>query len=149
VTAVLTTTHPRAQCVDLRATCAGAYRLVWDPAYAAERPDFRAVEAPWLTRIACRFGWIAPHGGRRLAAYSTTRRRPLAAWPGVTVAQGGPGCPEVLVTFEVDALPGVADLLGASRPRRISDAARARLVEAGRRHRFPSRRPASSAGFGV
>lgn len=93
---ILTTTdHPVAQCVDLRATFGRMFRYLMDESYAAERPEFRAIERPWLTRIPCRFGFIAPHGGRRLAAYATARRRALAALPCVTVAQGGDGCPEV------------------------------------------------------
>jgi hypothetical protein len=123
---VLTTTHPVARCVDLRATFGRRFRYVHDPSFAAERPDQRAVEAAWLTRIPCRFGFIAPHGGRQLAAYSTTRRKALASLSGVTVAQGGPGCGEVLVTFDVGDLPAVAALLGALRPPQLSPAEQAR-----------------------
>jgi hypothetical protein len=44
---VLTTTHPVAQSVDLRATFAGRFWFEWDESYAAERLEFRTVEAPW------------------------------------------------------------------------------------------------------
>ena len=117
---VLTTNHPVAQCVDLRATFTGIFRFAWDPARQAERPEWRRREAAWLTRIPCRYGFIYPHGGRRLAAYSTTRRRRLGALPAVTVVQGGPGCPEVTVTFDVEAIHVVAALLEARRPPRLS-----------------------------
>ena len=133
--------HPVASCVDLRATFAGQFRLTWDPSYDAERPDWRKVEAAWLTRIPCRFGFIAPHGGRRLMAYTTTRRRALAALPCVTPHQVGDG--EILVTFDVGDIEAVAEVLGAKRPRQISEATRARL----RRQGFqPHRGTISRAG---
>lgn len=48
---VLTTTHPVVQCVGLRTTFAGRFRFEGDESHGAERPAFRAVEAPWLTVI--------------------------------------------------------------------------------------------------
>jgi hypothetical protein len=121
--------HPVVACVDLRATFAGRFRFTWDESYYGERPDRRKVEAPWLTRIPCRFGFIAPHGRRRLMAYTTTRRRALAALPCVTVHQQGRG--EVAVTFDVADIDVVATMLVAKRPRRISDAMRTRLRRQG------------------
>lgn len=129
--AILTTDHPVAQCVDLRATFGRRFRYVMDESFAAEQPEFRAIEKPWLTRIPCRFGFIAPHGGLALAAYSTTRRRALAALPCVTVYQGGDGATEVLVHFDVKDIQPVADLLEARRPRAISPETRARLAGQG------------------
>lgn len=142
-TVVLTTTHPVAQCVDLRATFKGHFRFTWDPAYAAERPDFRTVEAPWLTRIPCRAGFICPWGGRRLAAYSRSRRRALQALPGVTVVQGGALggqlCPEVIVTFDVSLIEAVAELLGARRPRVLSPEQREQFIARGTAFRYAAR----------
>ena len=129
---ILTTGHPVAQCVDLRATFAGQFRFGWDEAYAVERPEFRRIEAPWLTIIRCQFGKIFPWGGRLLAAYTTTRRHRLATLPGVTVAQGGRvgrfDGPEVIVTFDVSQIAAVAELLVARRPRHMSPEQRARAV---------------------
>jgi len=136
---VLTTEHPVAQCVDLKATFGRSFRYAMDPAYAVERSEFRAIEKPWLTRIPCRFGFIAVHGGRRLSAYATTRRRALAALSCVTVAQQGDG--EVLVTFDVTDLPVVAELLVARRPPRLSPEEQAR-----RRDRMLALRAARKAG---
>jgi hypothetical protein len=121
--------HPVAACVDLRATFRSRFRFTWDESYYAERPDRRKVEAPWVTRIACRYGFICPHGGRRLMAYTTTRRRALAALPGVTVHQEGQR--EIIVTFDVAAIESVAAVLGARRQRRLSDEMRARLRRQG------------------
>ncbi len=89
---ILTTDHPVAQCVDLKATFGTRYRYEWDEAYSAERPEYRAVEAPWLTIIPCKFGRIFPWGGRTLAAYCDAggmKCRELQNLPGVAVGQGG------------------------------------------------------------
>ena len=130
---VITTDHLIAQCVDLRATFPGQFRFAWDEAYLAERPDSRRTEAAWLTIIPCRFGRIFPWGGRRLAAYSRSRRRRLACLPGVTVVQGGTvgrlTSGEVIVTFDVDLIDAVADLLKARRPAQVLPAERARRRE--------------------
>jgi hypothetical protein len=137
---ILTTTHPRVQCIDLRATFERRFRYAWDESYAAERPDFRRVEAPWLTVIPCRFGRIFPWGGLRLAAYCAAgplKRRDLERLPGVTVAQGGGrGCPEVVLSFDAEMIDRVAAVLRARRPRRFSDEQRARLLAASAGSRF-------------
>ena len=137
---ILTTTHPRAQCLDLRATFGRRFRYTWDESYAAERQDFRAVEVPWLTVVPCRFGRILPWGGRCLAAYCrarATKRRELGELSGTTVVQGAVlGCPEIVVTFDVDLVEPVAAVLQARRPRRFSDEQRARLLAASAGSRF-------------
>ena len=120
-------------CVDLRAMFAGRFRFAWDPSYTAERAERRSAAATWLTRIPCRFGFIALHGGRRLLAYTTTRRRALVALRCVTVHQEGEG--EVLVTFDVADIDAVAHVLRARRPRQVSAATRARLSRQGFPHR--------------
>lgn len=143
----LTSTHPRAQCVDVRAVFAGRFRFAYDEAYQAERSDLRAVESAWLTIIPCRHGRIFPWGGRRLGAYCTAgKRRTLEMIPGVTVVQGGRGCPDATVTFDVDLLDQVAAVLGARRPRRLSDEQRARFVADGARYRFRPQRTGDGAG---
>jgi hypothetical protein len=127
---ILTTDHPRAQCVDLRRTFAGCpFKFAWDEAYHVERPDHRRIEAAWLTTLPCRVGTIYPHGGRRLAALCTAgapTRRALEALACVTVRQGGgPGCPEVTVTFDVADFGTVAAIMQPRRRRRLSPEQRA------------------------
>src|SRR5436189_2960137 len=111
---VMTTTHPK-PCVDLRATFSDRYKMAWDPAYEAERPDLRNREAPWLTRIPGRFGFIFPWGHCLLAAWCTMsgrRQDELTAISGVEVRSGGRSagrlCPEVIVTFDVSLIDEVA-----------------------------------------
>ena len=127
---ILTTNHPRAQCVDLRQTFADRrFKFAWDDAYHAERSEFRKAEAAWLTTIPCRTGKIYPHGGRHLAAFCSAgapTRRALEALPCVTVTQGGgPRCPEVIVTFDVADVDTVAAIMQPRRQRRLSPEQRA------------------------
>ena len=120
-TPVLTTIHPIAQCVDLRKTFPGQYRFEWDEAYAAERSDYRAVEAPWLTIISCKFGKIFPWGGRKLAAYCPAggaKRNELLRLDCVKVAQGGGS--EVVVTFDVADIDQVAKVMKPRKRRQHS-----------------------------
>jgi hypothetical protein len=137
------TTRPRAQCVNLRATFAGQFRFAHDEAYQAERSDFRKAEACWLTVIPCRVGRIFPWGGRVLAAYcraAATKRRELAALEGVRVVQGAvEGCPEMVVTFDVELIDQIAPVMQAKRPRRLSPEQRLAAVERLRAHQFPAR----------
>ncbi len=128
---VLTTDHPICQCVDLKATFGNRYRYEWDAAYWAERSVFRAVEAPWLTIIPCKFGKIYPHGGRKLAAYCNAggaKRKELETLPSVQVVQGGGAdCPEVIVTFDVAEIEQMAQVLKPRRPRQYLAKTKARL----------------------
>ena len=127
---VLTTNHPICQCVDLRQTFPGQYRFDWDEAYWAERSEFRAVEAPWLQIIPCKFGKIFPWGRRNLAAFCAaggSKRRELENLSCVEIAQGGTPGTEVIVKFDVADIELIADVLKARHPRRYSAQRRAAL----------------------
>lgn len=134
---LLTTDHPTRQCVDLRQTFGTTYRYHWDPSYHAETPAGRKVEQAWLTTIPCKHGSIAPHGGRRLSAYcdaGPVKRRAVERLGCVAVSQGGGECPEIIVTFDVNDIEQVAEVLKARRPRVYSPGEQAkrrkRLAEA-------------------
>jgi hypothetical protein len=135
--------HPR-PCIDLRAMFRGVFRFVWDPAYDIEHPDYRSAEAPWLTRIPCRDGWIAPIGGRRLSAYANRRTRIIAALPCVEVIQGSLGL-EVVVAFDVTDLDTVATAMGARRRRYLSEEQRERLRRVSAPYHFRKKHGAESA----
>ena len=121
---------PVAQCIDLRKTFGTRYRYEWDPAYQTETPDGRKRERAWLTRIPCKYGYIAPHSDRHLAAHSDAgpiKRRQLESLDCVDIHQGGGSCPEVIVTFDVADIAAVAEVLQARKPRVYSPEERARL----------------------
>ncbi len=149
---VMTTNHPICQCVDLRATFPGQYRFEWDEAYAAERPDYRTVEAPWLTIIPCKFGKIFPWGRRNLAAFCAaggSKRRELENLSCVEIAQGGTPGTEVIVKFDVADIEQVAEVLSARRPRQYSATTKAMLKERLARVRPRSRRQKFPATGGL
>ena len=142
---VITTDHPVAQCVDLRATFP-EFKFEWDPAYHAEDAKRRNVEAPWLTRISCRHGFIFPWGDQMLAAYCSAgavKRRQLTSLDCVTVAQGSAGA-DVVVIFDVADLDQVADVMGARKKRRYSRQARAAKAEQLARARTSSKQARSA-----
>lgn len=143
---VMTTDHPRAQCIDLRATYGRAFRYTMDPSFDAERPEFRAVEKPWLTRIACRKGHICPWGGRDLAATSSRRltRQRLMALPFATVNQSGDA--ETTVVFDAQYFDEVAAIMGARRRRPRATEAQRAVLAAGRAKSPLIRRRESTQG---
>ena len=128
----MTTNHPICQCVDLRQTFPGQYRFEWDEAYWIERPEYRAVEAPWLQIIPCKFGKIFPWGRRNLAAFCAaggSKRRELETLSCVEIAQGGTPGTEVIVKFDVADIEQVAEVLRARRPRQYAAKTKAVLKE--------------------
>jgi hypothetical protein len=150
---VFTTTHPIAQSVDLRATFAGGFRFEWDESYAAERPEFRAVEAPWLTGIPGRVGRTSRGADACLRRIRPCGRRdaPWKSSPG-TVRQGGTvgdkTSSEIIVTFEVSRIDAVAVILRSKRPRkRLTPNQRALLVERGRHFRFLRKEDGANEGL--
>ena len=129
------TTHPTCPCVDLKATFGRQFKYTWDPAYAAEKAEWRKTEACWLTRIQCRHGWIFPWGGRQLAACccaGAVKRRQLERLECVQIAQGGGN--EIVVSFDVKDLDTVLAVMQPRKPRRYQPEERAlrtaRLVRA-------------------
>lgn len=126
---VFDTQHPK-PCVDLRATFGTRFKYVWDPSYAAERGDFRKLEARWLTRIPCRLGYLFPWGGRQIAAYSNRRGVFARLRPLGQIRQEGQG--ELVITFDVDQIDAVAELLEARKPIQLSPEERARRQALGR-----------------
>ena len=124
---VLTASHPISQCVDMRKTFGTRFKYTWDPAFKAERPEWRKVEAPWLTRIACRHGWLMPWGGTQLAAYccaGAVKRSQLEQLKCVQIAQGGGN--DLVGVFDVKDLDAVLAVMRARKPRRYSVEERAR-----------------------
>ena len=100
------------------------------------RPAHR-VDDPWLQIVPCRVGHICPWGGSKLAAVTNTpgpTARKLAILSGASLWQDGSDGATVL--FDVALFPQVARLMHPRRCRRLSDEQRAKLIEAGAKHRF-------------
>jgi hypothetical protein len=94
-------------------------------------------EDAWLLIIPGRRGHVFPWGGDRLAASTNTAGRTatrLKVLPGVEVWQDGSDGATVL--FTVDLLDQVVVLLLLRRRRRLTPERRAKLIRAGREHRF-------------
>lgn len=145
---VMDTQH-RTPCINLRESFKGVYKFGWDEAYHAERSEFRAYEAAWLTIIPGKFGKVFLWGGRRLAAYcpaGMAKREQLAVL-GVVKQGGGAAIDrqsfsDVIVVFEPEQLAAVAEVLQLRKPRKpLNPAQRAALEAGGKAHRFQKRTP--------
>jgi len=127
------------KCINLKEMFGDRFKIDVDESYYAERPEFRAVELPWLTIIPCRNGHICPWGGSNLAACtngSGAIAKRLKALPFTTVAQDGADGANVI--FDLAHFDQVAEIMLPRRRRRLSPEARQRLAEAGAKTRFQS-----------
>jgi hypothetical protein len=124
-------------CIDLAERFGRRYRVEYEPAYSAQYGPRARVCDPWLRVIPCRAGHICPWGGPKLAAVTDNSGptvRKLAALPGVTLLHDGSDGATVL--FNVADFARVAKIMHPRRCRRLSAEQRAKLAEAGAKHRF-------------
>ena len=123
-------------CVDLAARFGDRFRLNWE---ADDRTKllWPREDHPWLYRIPCRYGHVGVQGGELLYAFSDRPRigRQLRTLPFIERAAGDL---EVRIVFQVDQLAAVLAILRPYRRRRLSNAARAELVDRGAATRFGS-----------
>jgi hypothetical protein len=113
------------ECVNLKERFGRRFKVVYEESYYAERPEFRAAEAPWLMMIPCQHGHICPWGGENLAACTRTAgpiAKRLKALPFATVAQDGSDGANVV--FPVDHFEEVAAIMKPRRRRVLSPKAR-------------------------
>jgi hypothetical protein len=124
-------------CVNLRERFGRRYRVEYEESYYAERGPGARADDPWLQIIPCRAGHIYPWGPAMLAASTSSRgstARKLAALPGATLWQDGSDGMTIL--FPVERFPKVAALMHPKRRRQLSPEQKAKLLEAGAKHRF-------------
>lgn len=135
------------ECINLRERFGKRFKVEFEESYYAERPEFRAAEAPWLMIVPCRFGHVFPWGTDRLAA-STNRRglvaQRLARLPFVTVVQDADD--GITVTFTVQHFDEVARIMRAKRRRQLSESQRQAAAERLKAYQFPARQ-CSGAGL--
>jgi hypothetical protein len=134
-------------CVDLAERFGRRYRVEYEESYFAQHGPRARVNDPWLKIIPCQAGHICPWGGSKLAAVTNkpgSTARKLAALPGASVWQDGSD--GITVVFDVALFPRVAKLMHPRRCRRLSPEQRAKLIEAGAKHRFGNGAGACSEG---
>ena len=146
---IITTDHPVAQCVDLRATFGDAYRYAMDPGFTGPGCE---QERAWCTRMPCHRGEITPWGDRLLCwsspkpgtCYRTGPNKDEPIRGGTLVANQVYGIPgtEVAqcgddgwnVVFDADLFDQVAEIVRPRRRKQISEAERERLAELSRQY---------------
>jgi len=121
----------RPTCVNLKERFGRRYKVTYEESYYAERPEFRAAEAPWLMIIPCVRGHIYPHGGTTLAVFIQRgpRVNRLAQVPGVRIKSDGDDGATFL--FDVADFDRVAEIVRPRkrRTRTVSPEERQALLE--------------------
>jgi hypothetical protein len=112
-------------CINLAERFGHRYRIGWEASGATKR-DWPRAERPWLMRLRCRAGHVAPYGGDVLQAVTDRPRlgTQLRALPFVLAARGDA---ETVVRFHVDHLSAVLAILRPYQRRRLTEARRAEL----------------------
>jgi hypothetical protein len=133
--------------VDLREQFGSQYRLGHDPAYHAERGDNPRGDDLWLLVVLCEHGPIYPQGGTVLVA-STHRRGSVATRLSELscvriVRDGADG---VDVSFDLEDVDVVLAIMKPRRRRRLCEARKAALIDAGQPHQFPRSESGPPAG---
>jgi hypothetical protein len=126
-------------CINLQGHFGNRYKVVFEESYYAERPEFRAQEAPWLMIVPCRYGHIYPWGQERLAVFCESPRLglQLLAIPDATLhTDGSDG---LTILFPADHFEVVAQIMEAHKRRRLSEARKQQLREVGEAYRFQPR----------
>jgi hypothetical protein len=129
-----------AEPINLSEQFGDRYRIEWDPAYFAEYGPSAKVDDPWLQTVPGRLGHIFPHGNGLLAASSNSRgpvANKLAGIAGATVIQDGDD--GLTIAFPASSFRTVAKIIRAHTCRRLTDAQRQALKEAGEAYRFTMR----------
>jgi hypothetical protein len=135
-----------AACINLKERFGNRFKVEFEESYCAERPEFRATEAPWLMIVRCEHGHICPAGGDLLVACASRRgavARQLAALPFVTVVQDADDGLNAL--FDVEHFDEATRLMRPKRRRQLSAEQRQAAVERLKPFHF-SARQRSGAG---
>ena len=125
-------------CINLKQRFGGRFKVEYGEGYHAQYGPNARIEDPWYLILLCRHGHIYPYGGETLAA-STDHRGPVAKRliDLDCTAIGQDGDDGITVTFDVSEFDRVAEIMKPLKARpRLSEKHRARLLAAGREHRF-------------
>jgi hypothetical protein len=132
---ILSQTRPSSNtppsCPDLEWLCRGVYRTGHDPAATPGGRD------PWLVTLAGRFGTIYVHGRDALGVEVVDAR--VASRVAAALGNAVPytrGWHHWCYLFGIDKLGAIAEIVRPPRNRRLSAAARRRLIRVGSSTRF-------------
>ena len=124
-------------CINLQKRFGRRFKVRYAEDYFAQYGPNAQTEDPWYMEIPCENGSIAPWGGFELVACTKTAgpvANRLKAIPFTRVAQDGDDGANVV--FGVEHFDVVAKLMKPRRRRRLSEAARRWLADAGAKTRF-------------
>ena len=140
----LTSEETALGCLDLEVRFGSKYRIGWED-NGSNREGTPRAEHPWIRTIECLYGSVFVHGGEILGAFTPNRRigKQLRRLPFLEHVQGDV---ETVIRFHASHLPEVLALLRPRRRRTLSAEHRAKLVEAGSRHRFKAGVSSGSEG---
>ena len=126
------------ECINLKRRFGDRFKVKYEESYYAQYGPHARIEDPCYMILLCRHGHVYPHGGESLAA-STDRRgsiaKRLAGLDCVTVVQDGDD--GITATFGAGDFDRIAEIMKPLKARpRLSEKHKAKLLEAGREHRF-------------
>jgi hypothetical protein len=131
----------------------GRYRVVLEESWQHERPEVRNLDRIWYEQIPCRGEdcFIGVYSLEPLILQLSTSRpkNARAVWEAI---KGTPGAKanfhfdgEAIIYFSPEQVHIVAELAGARKKRKLSEAHKAKLAEANQAYRFKSKFDASEA----
>jgi hypothetical protein len=129
--------------ITLANLTANRYKTTLEESWAYERPEVRSLDRIWYEQIPCRGGaFISVHSLDPLIFHLWTPRPKNARiiWKAIKGADGVRADfhfdGEAMIYFPLRSLQEVAELAGARKRRRLSEAHKAKLVEVGKAHQF-------------
>jgi hypothetical protein len=130
----------------------GRYRVAIEESWQHERPEVRNLDRIWYEQIPCQGGaFIGIYSLEPLILHLYTPRAKNAqtVWEAIKDISGSRADfhfdGEAELFFTLEALPTVADLAGARKKRRLSEAHKAKLAESGQAYRFKGKFDGSKA----
>jgi hypothetical protein len=137
---------------SLAALTGGRYRIALEESWQHERPEVRNPDKLWIEQIPCRGGaFICLYSLKPLILqlYTPRVKNAKTIWEAIKdIPEARPDfhfVGEAVLHFPLEAVHTVAHLSGARKKRRLSEAHKAKLVEANQAYRFKPKINASNA----
>jgi hypothetical protein len=126
-------------CINFNERFGARYKVQFEEAYCAERPERRAVEGPWLMFIPGknRANHIYPFGGDLLAVFVTRHNSIFRRIKNLSyTCVHSDGDDGVTFTFPSEHFEEIAQIIRARRRRVITEAERQRIIANTAKYRF-------------